>query len=106
MLQGPSRHGRGTAPPRPGELMPRAIVPTVRIFTIAALWAAAAAPAMAQSVARPLASRNYAFLVACAEYDLKELTPLKFTRNDLNALYRELRSAGFDEENIVFMHDE
>jgi uncharacterized caspase-like protein len=49
--------------------------------------------------------KNYALLVACQEYDEKELKSLQFTRNDILALYDVLLDSGFKKDNIVLMHD-
>src|SRR5260370_24232022 len=49
--------------------------------------------------------QRYAFLVACGDYDQKELRPLKYTRNDISAFHRVLLDSGFPTENIVLMHE-
>jgi hypothetical protein len=49
--------------------------------------------------------KNYAFLVACQDYDKNELKPLKYTRNDIIDLSDALREACFDPANMVLMHD-
>jgi tetratricopeptide (TPR) repeat protein len=50
--------------------------------------------------------QNYAFLVSCADYEKKELRPLKYTQNDIAELYQALLDAGFRQQNIVVMHDQ
>jgi hypothetical protein len=63
---------------------------------LAALLLLAAAPARAET---------YALLVACQEYDGKELNSLKFTRNDILAFRGALLESGVSPENIVLMCD-
>jgi hypothetical protein len=60
-------------------------------------------PGLAAS--RPPRGEKYAFLVACGEYDAKELRPLTYTRNDITAFRDVLRQSGFPEGHIVLMHD-
>ena len=50
-------------------------------------------------------AENYAFLVAVQDYNVKDLKPLQFTRNDILAFAKILRESGFKEENIVLMTD-
>lgn len=61
---------------------------------------------LASLTASPARAENYAFLVAVGDYDPKELTPLPFTRNDIQDFRQALRNARFKEQNIVHMHDE
>ena len=48
---------------------------------------------------------QYALLVACQEYDEKELKPLQFSRNDILEFHKVLLDSGFDKDDIVLMHD-
>jgi hypothetical protein len=50
-------------------------------------------------------SRTYAFLVGCGAYDRRELRPLEFTLNDVQALHKTLIDSGVPQENVVLMHD-
>lgn len=50
-------------------------------------------------------SSHFALLVACQEYDEKELKPLQFTRNDILEFHRALLEAGFNKDDVVLMHD-
>jgi hypothetical protein len=50
-------------------------------------------------------AKSYAFLVACSEYDKRELNKLEFTLRDVQEFYDVLVAAGFPKENIVLMHD-
>lgn len=52
------------------------------------------------------AGDNYAFLVAVAEYDEKELRPLKYTRPDVLDFHEQLLKSGFKSSNIILMHDD
>jgi len=52
------------------------------------------------------AGRNFAFLVAVADYDLKHLKPLQYSRNDILEFHAELIKSGFDKGNVVLMHDD
>lgn len=49
--------------------------------------------------------KSYALLVAGADYDPKELHPLKYTQHDILALYEALLDSGCNKEHIVLMHD-
>jgi hypothetical protein len=52
------------------------------------------------------AGDNYAFLVAVADYDEKELRPLKYTRPDILDFHEQLLKSGFKASNIILMHDD
>ena len=53
-----------------------------------------------------VAGENYAFLVAVGDYDLKQLKPLRFTRNDIFDFHQVLLDSGYKAENVVLMHDD
>lgn len=61
----------------------------------------AALPALAQP-----AGRQFAFLVACAQYDPTEFRPLQFTNKDILQFRDVLRASGFADDNVVVMHDQ
>jgi hypothetical protein len=76
-------------------------VGTVRLaglLGVAACLLAAPAGARAEG-------QGYALLVAAADYDRKELQPLKYTQSDIVAFHQALLDAGFAADNIVLMHD-
>lgn len=52
------------------------------------------------------AGDNYAILVGVADYDEKELRPLKFTRADVLDFHAALLESGFASKNVVLMHDD
>lgn len=52
------------------------------------------------------AGENYAFLVAVADYDEKELRPLKYTRPDILEFHDTLLKSGYKPANVVVMHDD
>lgn len=52
------------------------------------------------------AGDNYAILVGVADYDEKELRPLKFTRADVLDFHAALLDSGFAAKNVVLMHDD
>ncbi len=57
--------------------------------------------------ARPVcAGDNYAFLVAVGDYDIKQLKPLNYTRNDIFDFHQVLLDSGYKAENVVLMHDD
>jgi hypothetical protein len=60
----------------------------------------------AQGVIAAPPAKSYAFLVACAQYDKRELKPLAYTLNDVKDFYKVLVESGVPAENIVLMHDE
>jgi len=62
--------------------------------------------ALSGSVRVSSAGENYAFLVAVADYDVKQLKPLQFTRNDILEFHQRLVDSGFVKDNIVLMHDD
>lgn len=62
--------------------------------------------AIASAAAAQVQAENYAFLVAVADYDEKELRPLAFTRSDILEFHNALLKSGFKAENIVVMHDD
>jgi formylglycine-generating enzyme required for sulfatase activity len=49
---------------------------------------------------------DYAFLVAVQDYDVKQLKPLNYTRNDILAFQKALIASGYDKDNVVLMHDD
>ena len=53
----------------------------------------------------PASGKSYALLVAGADYDPKELQPLKYTQHDILGLYEALVDSGCGKEHIVLMHD-
>lgn len=53
----------------------------------------------------PAAGRNYAFLVACSEYDQNELPKLPFTVLEMQEFKTVLEKTGFDPKDIKFMRD-
>ncbi len=55
---------------------------------------------------RAAAGDNYAFLVAVGDYDVKQLKPLAYTRNDVLEFSKALTDSGFKPDNIVLMHDD
>jgi hypothetical protein len=57
------------------------------------------------AVSRSVPPKSYAFLVACSEYDKRELNKLEFTLQDVQEFYQVLLASGFAKENIVLMHD-
>ncbi len=61
-----------------------------------------------QGFVPPLATAgdNYAFLVAVGDYDVKQLKPLAYTRNDVLEFAKALNDSGFKADNIVVMHDD
>jgi uncharacterized caspase-like protein len=52
------------------------------------------------------AAENYAFLVAVGNYEVKDLKPLKFARSDILEFKQVLLESGFDEANVLVMHDD
>jgi sulfatase modifying factor 1 len=52
------------------------------------------------------AGENYAFLVAVQDYDVKQLKPLQFTRNDILEFRDLLLNSGYKPENVVVLHDD
>src|SRR4051812_8788317 len=61
-------------------------------------------PAAAPSTAQP-GGRSYALLVACQEYDEKELKSLSFSRNDILAFHQVLLESGFHKDDVILIHD-
>ena len=49
---------------------------------------------------------DYAFLVAVQEYDVKQLRPLHYARNDILEFHKTLLSSGYGPKNVVLMHDD
>lgn len=68
------------------------------IAILLSVWCLAAPLAMAGD--------NYAFLVAVGDYDVKQLKPLAYTRNDVLEFSKALTESGFKPDNIVLMHDD
>lgn len=66
----------------------------------------AVAAALLGAWSSPVRAENYAFLVAVQDYDVKQLKPLNYTRNDILAFAEVLKSSGFDAGNIKLMHDD
>ena len=54
----------------------------------------------------PAQADNYAFLVAVGDYDIKQLKPLRYTRNDIFDFRQALLDSGYKAENVVLMHDD
>ncbi|HEV3384732.1 MAG TPA: caspase family protein [Gemmata sp.] len=79
------------------------IILALPLFTLAAI------PPLLELRAQPAKAKgtNYAFLVACAGYDKTELQPIKddVTINDILEFKKALLETGFEEANIVLMHD-
>jgi formylglycine-generating enzyme required for sulfatase activity len=73
--------------------------------TIALTWGLAVLLLAASHL--PLwAAERYAFLVAVGDYDIKQLRPLKYARNDILEFHKLLLDAGYKSDHIVLMHDE
>jgi len=51
-------------------------------------------------------AENYAFLVAVQQYDVKQLKPLNYTRNDIIEFQKTLLASGYNKKNVVLMHDD
>jgi formylglycine-generating enzyme required for sulfatase activity len=66
---------------------------------------AAAALATGTGRAAERKGRLYAFLVACQGYSKRDFKPLRHTQSDILAFRRLLVRSGFDQDNIVVMHD-
>ncbi len=49
------------------------------------------------------AGERYAFLVAVRQYDKAELTPLRYTENDVTELAAALKKTGYKSENVVLL---
>jgi uncharacterized caspase-like protein len=49
---------------------------------------------------------SYALLVACDNYDKRQLRPLPYTRNDIIGLQNILLESGFKADNIIALHEE
>ncbi|MFO0811477.1 MAG: SUMF1/EgtB/PvdO family nonheme iron enzyme [Gemmataceae bacterium] len=56
-------------------------------------------------VAAPAQAANYAFLVACSQYDVTELKPLQYSVADVTALRDVLLQSGYDPDNVVLLTD-
>src|SRR4051812_28250099 len=82
---------------RPARL---ALALTALLTLLAGLAWPPAAPSSAQ-----LKGRNYALLVACQEYDEKELKSLQFSLNDVLEFHKVLLESGFDKDDVVLLHD-
>ena len=54
----------------------------------------------------PVAADDYAFLVAVQNYDVKQLKPLRYARNDILEFHKTLLASGYDKDNVVLMHDD
>ncbi|MFO0808923.1 MAG: SUMF1/EgtB/PvdO family nonheme iron enzyme [Gemmataceae bacterium] len=64
------------------------------------------AVAVAAALAQPAAAgENYAFLVACGQYDVKSLRPLAHTNDDITAFRDVLLQSGFPADHVVTLHD-
>src|SRR5262249_50368269 len=88
--------GRSMYPIRIDRVIPVAVLMSFLAWTPATL---------AQNNKGAPKGKGFALLVACTDYDKKELRPLKFTRHDIQAFYQNLLEAGFPKDNIVLMHD-
>lgn len=73
------------------------------VFCLLAL--APSVSVLGQGVGSIAPPKQYAFLVACAEYDRRELKPLAYTIEDVKELYNVLLASGIPAENVVLMHD-
>ncbi len=63
-----------------------------------------ALPSLAFAQAKP--GTNYAFLVSCGEkYNKSQLHPLPKSFRDVDDYRKALLATGFDDDNIVFLHD-
>ncbi len=62
--------------------------------------------AVLRSTQQAMAGENYAFLVAVGDYDVKQLKPLAYTRNDVLEFAQALSDSGIKSDNIVVMHDD
>jgi hypothetical protein len=62
---------------------------------------------MPHSLAQPSKSKgtNYAFLVACGEYDANELRKLPYSMKETEEFRQVLLATGYEEKNIKFLHD-
>src|SRR5262249_30224315 len=82
-----------------------------RCLTSVLIVAAATGLTLLMSSGQPTAGaeprgQNYAFLVACQDYDAKELNKLKYTPADLRAFHQTLLDSGYRDDHIVLMHDD
>ncbi len=75
-------------------------------LAVGALVGALALPALLLAQTGTSAGRNYAFLVACSDYDVNELRKLPFTIREMAEFRDALVSTGFDPANIKFLHDD
>src|ERR1043165_4648275 len=55
--------------------------------------------------AQPNKGRQFAFLVACGDYDKTQLNPVTFTVPEMTAFRQVLIDSGVPDKNIVFLHD-
>ena len=69
-----------------------------------ALTVTAATLAAARADDKPKGD-NYAFLVGCANYDAKELRPLKFAVEDVAAFAELLKQSGWAADHVILMND-
>ncbi len=49
---------------------------------------------------------RYALLVGCSDYKRTELRPLPYTAEDIEGFRKALLATGFEEDNIVVLHDQ
>ena len=75
------------------------------IRKLIALAVAVSLPALGLLLAQPNQGRQFAFLVACGDYDKTQLNPVAFTVPEMTAFRQVLIDSGTPDKNIVFLHD-
>jgi formylglycine-generating enzyme required for sulfatase activity len=77
------------------------LLPLIALVSIIPLLNLIAQP---QNPTKPKGT-NYAFLVACGEYDINELRKLPFAMKETEEFHQVLIATGYEEKNIKFLHD-